>query len=385
VAEAGSNLPPIIVKKKKGGHHGSHSTAWKIALADFMTALFIIFLMLWLINQTTPEQRAGIADYFSPAAVSRNTSGSGGVFGGLIIASKGSLRTETAPLNPKKGGGPTTPQEGEGNTETPGYPGALDQPAGDKVAPGAKDTKGTQEAKGTVANRRNPDNQPPTQTPASQAAQQQAGFGAGQGAGQGGAGSAQAEQKSFEQIAQEIKQAIQANPDLSGLAQNVQVEVTPEGLRIQLIDNEKSEMFAKGSSAPMPRTKQLLQLVAGEIAKLPNKISVTGHTDSTQYASNATYTNWELSADRANATRRALATGGIPDSRISDVKGVADRDPLLPTDPGNARNRRISMVVLRENPPPGTAPSASAAPGTTAAADAGPTVGPAPDMRLINR
>jgi chemotaxis protein MotB len=369
VAAAGSNLPPIIVKKKKGGHHAAHSTAWKIALADFMTALFIIFLMLWLINQTTPEQRSGIADYFSPAAVSRNTSGSGGVFGGLIIASKGSLRTETAPLNPKKGGGPTTPQEGEGNTEVQGYPGAVDSPSGTKVAPGAKDIKGVQEAKGTVSNRRSQDNQPPPTEAQAQAA-------------------AQAEQKTLEQVAQEMRQAIQANPDLQGLQQNVQIEVTPEGLRIQLIDNDKQEMFARGSAAPLPRTKELLQLVSKSVASLPNQISVTGHTDSTQYASNATYTNWELSADRANATRRALVAGGIADSRLAEVKGVADRDPLLPDDPKSPRNRRLSIVLLRDNPPPGT-PVAAAAPGANTgaatAADAGPTIGPAPDTRLIKR
>jgi chemotaxis protein MotB len=374
VAEGGSNLPPIIVKKRKAAHHGSHSTAWKIALADFMTALFIIFLMLWLINQTTPEQRSGIADYFSPAAVSRNTSGSGGVFGGLIIASKGSLRTETAPLNPKKGGGPTTPEEGEGNTEVQGYPGALDTPAGTKVAPGAKDVKGEQEAKGTVANRRNESQNPPPPAPQTQAQAQAA---------------AQAEEKSLEQTAQELRQAIQANPDLQGLQQNVQIEVTPEGLRIQLIDNDKQEMFARGSAAPLPRTRQLLALVSQGIAKLPNKVSITGHTDATQYASNATYTNWELSSDRANATRRALAAGGITDARLAEVKGVADRDPLLPADPASPRNRRISMVLLRENPPPGAAVAAaanrSANSGAATAADAGPIIGPAPDTRLIKR
>lgn len=373
MAAGGTNLPPIIVKKKKGGHHGAHSTAWKIALADFMTALFIIFLMLWLINQTTPEQRSGIADYFSPAAVSRNTSGSGGVFGGLIIASKGSLRTETAPLNPKKGGGPTTPEEGEGNTEVQGYPGAVEVPAGTKVAPGAKDIKGVQEAKGTVANRRNENQTPAPPAPPSEAQAQAA---------------AQAEQKSLEQAAQELRQAIQANPDLQGLQQNVQIEVTPEGLRIQLIDNDKQEMFARGSAAPLPRTRQLLALVAQGVAKLPNKVAITGHTDATQYASNATYTNWELSSDRANATRRALAAGGITDARLAEVKGVADRDPLLPEDPANPRNRRISMVLLRENPPPGAAVAAAsrgANSGAATAADAGPIIGPAPDTRLIKR
>ena len=331
MAEGGSNLPPIIVKKRKAAHHGSHSTAWKIALADFMTALFIIFLMLWLINQTTPEQRSGIADYFSPAAVSRNTSGSGGVFGGLIIASKGSLRTETAPLNPKKGGGPTTPEEGEGNTEVQGYPGALDTPAGTKVAPGAKDVKGEQEAKGTVANRRNESQNPPPPAPQTQAQAQAA---------------AQAEEKSLEQTAQELRQAIQANPDLQGLQQNVQIEVTPEGLRIQLIDNDKQEMFARGSAAPLPRTRQLLALVSQGIAKLPNKVSITGHTDATQYASNATYTNWELSSDRANSSRRELVSGGLPEDRMLLVQGLASSNLFVPAEPTNPMNRRISIIVM---------------------------------------
>jgi len=248
------------------------------------------------------------------------------------------------------------------------------------VAPGAKDTRGAQEAKGTVANRRNENLNPPPIPGQSQPqnppndAQAQA--------------NAQAEQKRLEDVAQELRQAIQVNPDLQGLQQNVQIEVTPEGLRIQLIDNDKTEMFARGSAAPLPRTRQLMTLVGQEISKLPNKVAITGHTDALQYASNATYTNWELSSDRANATRRALSQSGIGDARLAEVKGVADRDPLVPDDPKSARNRRISIVLLRQNPLPGASVAATAAganSGATNAADAGPIVGPAPDTRLIKR
>src|SRR5579862_4663796 len=141
---AGSNLPPIIIKRNgKGGHGGAFhgSTTWKIALADFMTAMFIIFLCLWLINQVTPEQRTGIADYFSPASPSRTTSGAGGILGGTSIVVPGTLRNETAPVSPVKGGGPTVPQEGEGTTQVPGYPGSTqalrgDKPGGERGGPG---------------------------------------------------------------------------------------------------------------------------------------------------------------------------------------------------------------------------------------------------------
>jgi len=149
---AGSNLPPIIVKRRKrSGHTAGHgSTTWKIALADFMTAMFIIFLCLWLINQVTPEQRTGIADYFSPAAVTRSTSGSGAILGGQTITVVGELRNNTAPVSPIRGGGPSSPQDGEGSTQVPGYPGSTmavrgDKPGGDATGsrypvPGATPT-----------------------------------------------------------------------------------------------------------------------------------------------------------------------------------------------------------------------------------------------------
>jgi len=134
---AGSNLPPIIIRRrKKADHGGGHgSTTWKIALADFMTAMFIIFLCLWLINQVTPEQRTGIADYFSPAAVTRSTSGSGMILGGQTITVAGEMRNNTAPVSPIRGGGPSTPQDGEGSTQVPGYPGSTMAVRGDKPPP----------------------------------------------------------------------------------------------------------------------------------------------------------------------------------------------------------------------------------------------------------
>src|SRR5260221_7505095 len=117
---ADSHLAPIIIKKRKHGAHPFHGGHWKVALADFMTAMFIVFLLLWLLNQTTPEQREGIADYFSPASVSRQVSGASGVLGGQSLTVKGPQRQDSAPLGPP-GGGPSSPETGEGTTDKPGF------------------------------------------------------------------------------------------------------------------------------------------------------------------------------------------------------------------------------------------------------------------------
>jgi chemotaxis protein MotB len=338
---AASNLPPIIIKKKKRAHGEHHGGAWKVALADFMTAMFIVFLLLWLINQTTPEQRSGIADYFAPASVSRNTSGSGGMLGGQSIVQPGVQRSPSSPLG-APGGGPTSPQEGEGNTEVPGYPGTAD--------------KVTRDATRLAS-----------------------------AVGGPGTGSAPAkDDRVFERAEQQIRQAVQTIPELAQFAQNLQIERVEEGLRIQLIDNDKRELFRSGSAQPLPHTAALMAQVAKAIQNLPNKISVTGHTDSSPFASNATYTNWELSADRANASRRLLLAAGIQDGRLSSVSGRADREPLLPNEPNAASNRRISITLLREAPPPVVTAAGSGGP----RAPAGPApqvFGPAPDGRLIPR
>ncbi len=143
------------------------------------------------------------------------------------------------------------------------------------------------------------------------------------------------------------------------------IDQTPEGLRIQIVDQDRVSMFPGGSGQMYPQTRQLVQQVAKALAKLPNKLSISGHTDGTPFAAGSGRDNWDLSSERANATRRALITGGIDEKRIQDVVGKADRDPLAPDQPGSPRNRRVSMVLLRETqaaPPPGAPPATKAAP-----------------------
>ncbi len=322
-----SNLPPIIIKKVKGGHHDAHgSSTWKIALADFMTAMFIIFLMLWIINQSTPEQKVAIAEYFAPVSASRNPSGSGQMLNGETISKEGALKNPSAPLG-TPGGGPSLPKEGDGNTDIPGYPGALPKPLGVEAEPGAKSG---------------------AKAPAAQ------------------------------EVERQVRQALQGVPDLQGFQANVQFAQTLDGTRIDLIDNEKQELFPKGSARPLPQTEKLMAQVAKIIAAVPNKVSISGHTDATGFGPNARYDNWDLSADRANASRRVLTRNGIADERIAMVEGKADRDPKVPEDPKAASNRRISITLLNEPPPP------------TASAAAAPAVPvqpppPGPDGRLIPR
>jgi chemotaxis protein MotB len=150
------------------------------------------------------------------------------------------------------------------------------------------------------------------------------------------------EEADFAQIEENLEAAVQASPELSG---NLIVERTPDGLRIQLIDQERSPMFASGSAIIVPRMAQLLNLVASMVGRVPNTIAVGGHTDG-HPLTRGDYTNWELSADRANAARRLLVTSGVPDVRIVRMLGLADRQPLVRDDPMAASNRRISILLM---------------------------------------
>ena len=279
-----SNRPIVIVKKKKkGGHDGHHGGAWKVAYADFVTAMMAFFLLLWLISATTKEQKEGIADYFTPSTVTQSNSGSGMILSGRTMSDEGALVSDRAPV---------------------GINMSLPSPAG-------------------------PDNDREVQDLAKQLAER--------------------EQRDFEDAEEKLKSAVSAIPELAELADQVLVDYTPEGMRIQLVDARESAMFKLGSAEPKKRTRELLSLVAQTIQDLPNKVAVKGHTDATPFTSRENYSNWELSADRANASRRVLAQGGLPADRIGQVVGRAAQDPLLPEDPENARNRRISIVLLNRD------------------------------------
>ena len=141
-----------------------------------------------------------------------------------------------------------------------------------------------------------------------------------------------------------------ANPQIAALKENVRIDMTPEGMRIQLIDKQGGSLFPSGSAQMPERTRALVNQIAQVINSLPNNISVSGHTDASPFTAGAGYSNWELSADRANSSRRALQTSGIPGERITQVVGKADMEPLTPADPFLPENRRISIVLLRNAP-----------------------------------
>ena len=163
---------------------------------------------------------------------------------------------------------------------------------------------------------------------------------------------ARQEEERFRKAEAEIRQAIEDIPELKQLAENLIVDRTPEGLRIQIVDQGRYSMFPLGSAAPMDHTRRLLSAVTRIVQRLPNQIAVTGHTDAIQFQNNnRNYGNWELSTDRANSSRRILLETGLPPARINRVVGKAEFDPLIPQNPNDPRNRRISIVLLRENQP----------------------------------
>ena len=159
------------------------------------------------------------------------------------------------------------------------------------------------------------------------------------------------EKAAFEQAAQQIRDAVRGDPALADLSKQLAIDMTPEGLRIQIMDEIKLPMFPSGSATPNERVRLLMQKVVPVLKRLSQPISIAGHTDAAPFPG-PDRTNWELSAERANATRRLLTDGGLPETRVKSVIGDADRDPLLPADPMAAANRRIAILVLREAPLP---------------------------------
>jgi len=310
----------------KGHGHGHHGGAWKVAYADFVTAMMAFFLLLWLLNATTEEQRKGIADYFSPESIASPGSGSGSIRGGKTIAIDGNQVSMGGPTEGASVPLPPLPSgDGEGGIEgdeaTAGD-GGESESIEDGTTDFAENGETDKEFNGTL-NERDLEN-----------------------------ALAEREQAQFDAAAEALRQAIEAVPELAQLQDSLIVEQTPEGLRIQLVDQAGYSMFALGSAQPNEQTRRLVQLVSRVVTQMDNKISISGHTDSRPYRAANGYTNWELSSDRANAARRLLIESGLGANRIALVQGRADTDPLLPTEPESEQNRRISIVLLRENAMP---------------------------------
>src|SRR5579885_736543 len=308
---------PIIIKKVKGrGHGGHHGGAWKVAYADFVTSMMSFFLRLWLLNVTTDVQKRGIADYFEPTISSRSQSGAGGVLGGQTIGDPGAQSIPlSAPNLQMARMAERQPKEGEDGNQGGG---ATDDPTKDQDNPGAQ-----------------PPDAKPSDTRPIDDKELEKKF-------------AEREEKRFEAAEKILKDAMKDVPELAKLKDNLIIDNTPEGLRIQLVDQDKQPMFPLGSAEMLDPAKKLMALVAQVVQRLPNKIAISGHTDATPYAGGGKYTNWELSTDRANASRREFIADGVAPERITRIVGLADRDPLVPADPTSPRNRRISIVLLRE-------------------------------------
>jgi chemotaxis protein MotB len=325
----------IIIKKiKKGDHGGHHGGAWKVAYADFVTAMMAFFLLLWLLNVTTDVQKRGIADYFEPTiSLKQAASGADGILGGRVIGNPGAMTISgAAPSLALPMPALRQPDEGDEGNEN-GAPGKSDKekdPKADKLDDLAKLG---QALEGKLKPGESEDLKEKLKDPKFQKQL------------------AELEERSFAAAEFALRQAIQDVPDLKNLSENLMVDRTPEGLRIQLVDQEKSSMFPLGSTEMHGPAKKLMAQVATIVHKLPNKISVTGHTDATPYSRQGNYGNWELSTDRANASRRELLANGLALDRIAKVVGMADRDPLFANEPTSPRNRRISIVLLREAKP----------------------------------
>lgn len=280
---------PIIIKKvyKSGGGHGGGT--WKIAYADFVTAMMAFFLLMWLLNSVTQEQLEGISDYFAPTTASTSASGSGDVLAGKTIGEEGVSETDASrpsvivDLPPPKAG--TSESEDDDDND-----------------PTAKKIEELQK---------------------------------------------QQEEDQFKEAERAIQEAIQGVPQLKDLANSLMIDNTPEGLRIQLVDQEGLAMFPSGEALMHPHTRKALGLVSKVILEMPQDVAISGHTDSVKFSSDDGYSNWELSADRANNARRVMKDFGVSESRVARVVGRADNEPLLPDDPKNARNRRLSIVLLR--------------------------------------
>ena len=307
--------PTIFVRRVKkiqgGGHHGG---SWKVAYADFVTAMMAFFMVMWLVGALTTKQREAVSDYFkNPSPIAGNSpapspgmNGPGGASNSMI----------------KLGG-------------------TMELPKG----PGAEFTRDPADQKSEADKKRQ-------------------------------------ERERLEQLMQDLKEAIAKSQALEPFKDQLLLDITPEGLRIQIVDKQNRPMFDLGSAKLMPYTSEILHEIAVFVNRVPNRVSIAGHTDTASYASRIGYSNWELSADRANAARRALLEGGMEQAKIARVVGFGDAVLFDKKDPLNPVNRRISIVVMTKAaeeaalgsteslpvPVPGAAPPAAPAAATAAPA-----------------
>lgn len=282
--EKGATQQPIIIKKKKGHGHGHHGGSWKVALADFMTAMMAFFLLMWLLGSTSTEEQKAIAAHFNEPG-SEYVVGEGGADLGIISQDQPQKQTESD----------------DPNDET-----ANDQPdQNDNI----KDMTEDQLKKEME----------------------------------------RIEKEQLEELKKQLETEINSLDSVfQKIKDQILIDFTALGLRIQIVDKDQRPMFDVGSANLQKWSSDVLNALAPILDKVQNKISITGHTDATPYGVGAKYTNWELSADRANAARRALLDGAYPEAKVATVQGMGSAAPLLVDKPGEPINRRIAIIVLKK-------------------------------------
>ncbi|MCS6892226.1 MAG: flagellar motor protein MotB [Rhodovarius sp.] len=336
----------IVLKRIEGEGHGHHGGAWKVAYADFVTAMMAFFLLMWLLGATTEEQRRGLADYFNPSVpMSSGASGLRLPFGGATPNSVGRLSRDEAAVRIETGNRPTNPDLADLDTEEPEEAPTLPRqgPPGQELQPQAmvaRSWPGAAQGEHRPAGR-------PRLRPGEEGEELRDSEAARLTDLALRAELARREQAALEEAAAMLREAIARDPATASLASQVVIEVRPEGLRIQLLDSDGQPMFALGSAEPLPRIRALIRAVAVAAERLPNPISITGHTDAAPFRG-PQRSNWELSAERANAARRLLLEAGVAEGRIHSVSGVADRELHLPDAPLAAANRRVAITLLRQ-------------------------------------
>ncbi len=279
MATEAKKLQPIIIKRVKKNGHSAHGGAWKIAYADFVTAMMAFFLLMWLLGSTSEGDKKGLSDYFSSPLKVAMQGGSGAGASASLVTGGGNDLTQTAGQS----------RRGDANDAK------AKKMAGDQ----AKAARAQQDA------------------------------------------------KKLSELSAKISAVISSTPKLAEFSEQIQLKMTPDGLQIQIVDDQKRPMFDSGSASVKPYMRDILQEIGVALIDIDNKISMDGHTDQTPYGSGARgYSNWELSADRANASRRELVAAGMPDDKIARVMGLASSALLDEENPRSPANRRISITVM---------------------------------------
>lgn len=302
---------PIIIKKVvKGGGGGHHGGAWKVAYADFVTAMMAFFLLMWLLNATSEDQRKGLADYFDPALpISRTSAGGAGMLGGdtmFVPKDASGSRDEGIRAQPTD----NNPGEDLGDLEA-----SPDMPPGE-TAPDTMAATGTE--------------------------------GPGEGRSDADSAETDATAQGFNELAENLLDQVQAAGG-SGLLEHFSMRMTPDGLVIEIVDIADEALFRSGATEPEPVLAELIDILVPVLNQTTNDIAVAGHTDASPFTNRQNYSNWELSAERANAARRLMKDRGLPEARITRVSGRAATDPIL-EDTFAPKNRRIAITLLRNAP-----------------------------------